>query len=206
MRLIRARGGGWPGLLVLLLVAAVWAVVGLYPFLARQAPVPSEVLVIEGWMVDDVLREAAGWAESNGVKKIYTTGGPIELGGYLTEWKNYAEMTKARLEQLGLGRKFEIVAVPAAKVRRGRTLESARALQAAMPLKRGAFNLASEGPHTRRSWRAFRAVFGEDVQVGSVALTPTEYGADDWWTCSAGARSVLSETVAYAYDLVAGDK
>ena len=156
-------------------------------------------------MVDDVLLEAAGWAESNGVKKIYTTGGPIEMGGHLTEWQNFAAMTKARLEQLGLGRKFEIVAVPAPKVRRGRTMESARALQAAMRLERGAFNLASEGPHTRRSWRTFRAVFGPDVQVGSVALTPTEYGEGDWWTCSEGARSVLSETVAYVYDLLPGD-
>ena len=207
MRILRARRGSGCGfLLVLLIGGALWVRMELYPFLARQAPVPANILVIEGWLVDDVLREAAGWAESNGVEKIYTTGGPIELGGYLTAWQSYAEMTKARLEQLGLGRKFEIVAVPAPKVRRGRTLESARALQAATRLERGAFNLASEGPHTRRSWRTFQRVFGPGVQVGSVALTPTEYGADDWWTCSAGARSVLSETVAYAYEVVAGEK
>ena len=199
----RGRGAGCGLGLVLLAAGAgfVWAT--LYPFLARQAPVAAETLVVEGWVSDDLLVQAAGWAESNGVKKIVATGGPIEIGSFLAEWKSYAEMTRARMEALGLGAKFELAAVPAEKVRRGRTRESARALKAAGAAA-GAFNVASEGPHARRSWRAFRDEFAGQAEVGSVALTPTEYDGTDWWRCSEGVRSVISEAVAYGYDVLPG--
>ena len=199
------RRGEWRGLLLMMLVGlAITAWLEAYPFLARQAPVPAEVLVVEGWMSDDLLLQAAGWAESNGVAVLVATGGPIELGSYLTKWKTYAEMTKARMAKLGLGERFELAAVPAEKVRRGRTRESARALRAAMGAELGAFNLASEGPHARRSWRAFRDEFAGQAEVGSVALVPTGYGRDDWWESSDGARSVIGEAIAYAYDLLPG--
>ena len=199
----RGRGAGCGLGLVLLAAGAgfVWAT--LYPFLARQAPVAAETLVVEGWVSDDLLVQAAGWAESNGVKKIVATGGPIEIGSFLAEWKTYAEMTRARMEALGLGAKFELAAVPAEKVRRGRTRESARALKAAGAAA-GAFNVASEGPHARRSWRAFRDEFAGQAEVGSVALEPVAYDRDDWWTCSEGVRSVISEAVAYGYDVLPG--
>ena len=201
--MFRRRGAGCGLGLVLLAAGAgfVWAT--LYPFLARQAPVAAETLVVEGWVSDDLLVQAAGWAGSNGVKKIVATGGPIEIGSFLAEWKTYAEMTRARMEALGLGAKFELAAVPAEKVRRGRTRESARALKAAGAAA-GAFNVASEGPHARRSWRAFRDAFAGQAAVGSVALTPTEYDGMDWWRCSEGVRSVISEAVAYGYDVLPG--
>lgn len=198
------RRGEWRGLLLMVLVGlalTVW--MEAYPFLARQAPVAAETLVVEGWVSDDLLVQAAGWAESNGVKKIVATGGPLEIGSFLAEWKTYAEMTRARMEALGLGEKFELAAVPAEKVQRGRTRESARALRAAGAAA-GAFNVASEGPHARRSWRAFRAEFAGQAEVGCVALTPTEYGGTDWWRCSEGVRAVVSEAVAYGYDVLAG--
>ena len=203
MKLYR-RGGGWKLVLMLLMGLAFTAWMKAYPFLARQAPVAAETLVVEGWVGDDLLAQAAGWAESNGVKTIVATGGPLETGSYLAEWKTYAEMTRARMEALGLGEKFELAAVPAEKVRRGRTRESARALRAALGTELGAFNLASEGPHARRSWRAFRDEFAGQVEVGSVALEPTAYGREDWWRCSEGVRSVISEAIAYGYDLLPG--
>lgn len=199
----RGRGGGCGLLLVLLAAGAgfVWAT--LYPFLARQAPVPADTLVIEGWVPDDLLAQAAEWAAANGVRKIVATGGPMETGSWLAEWRTYAEMTKARMDALGLGAKFELAAVPAEKVRRGRTRESARALRAAGTVA-GAFNVASEGPHARRSWRAFRDEFAGQAEVGSLALTPTEYDGTDWWSCSEGVRKVFSEAIAYAYDVLPG--
>ncbi len=192
---------GWA---LLLIVAVLWGRGAAYDWLARQSPVESPLLVVEGWLSDDLLRQATGWAESNHVRAIYSTGGPIETGSWLAPWNTVAEMTKARLEAMGLGETFELSAVPSGGVRRGRTRESARALQAELGSEFSAFNLASEGPHTRRSWRAFREVFGPEVQVGSIALTPVEYDGRDWWTCSEGVRSVIGEAIAYGYDLLAG--
>ncbi|MGD9611972.1 MAG: hypothetical protein AB7V22_03635 [Kiritimatiellia bacterium] len=202
MKFYRRGEGRWL-VLAMLVGLAFTAWMEAYPFLARQAPVPAETLVVEGWVSDDLLLQAAGWAGSNGVKKIVATGGPIELGSYLAEWKTYAEMTQARMAKLGLAGRFELAAVPADKVRRGRTRESARALRAAGATA-GAFNLASEGPHARRSWRAFRDEFAGQAEVGSLALTPTSYGAKDWWRCAEGVRAVVGEAVAYGYDLLPG--
>lgn len=202
MKLYRRGEGRWL-LLVLLMGLGMFAFWGAYPFLARQAPVVSEMLVVEGWVGDELLAQAADWAESNGVTRIVATGGPLELGSYLASFKTYAEMTKARMEEMGLGKKFELLAVPADKVRRGRTRESARALKAT-GMVTGAFNLASEGPHARRSWRAFRDAFAGKAEVGSVALTPVEYDRQDWWRCSEGVRAVIAEAIAYAYDLLPG--
>jgi len=194
----------WAGLLVAVLLAGFFVWKGLYPFLARQAPSTSEVLVIEGWLPDDLLAQATDWARTNGVTTIYTTGGPLAVGSYLIEWKTAAEMTRARLEALGMQERFQIIAAPANKVRRGRTRESARALQEKTSLTRGAFTLASEGPHTRRSWRAFQDAFGDGVEVGSLALVPVEYDSGDWWSCSEGVRSVIAEAIAYTIDLFPG--
>lgn len=199
----RGPGAGCGLGLALLAAGAGFAWATLYPFLARQAPVPADTLVVEGWIGDDLLAQAAEWAATNGVKKIVATGGPLETGSWLAQWKTYAEMTQARMDALGLGEKFELAAVPAEKVRRGRTRESARALRAAAAVA-GAFNVASEGPHARRSWRAFRDEFAGRAAVGSVALTPTEYGGGDWWRCSEGVRDVIGEVIAYAYDLLPG--
>ena len=200
----KRRGAGCGLALMLVVGLAVTTWMEIYPFLARQAPVRAELLVVEGWVGDELLAQAGEWAGANGVKKIVATGGPVEVGSYLVPWKTYAEMTKARMEALGLGEKFELEAVPAEKVRRGRTRASARALKAATGMERGAFNLASEGPHTRRSWRAFQGVFGDGVEVGSVALVPVAYGAGDWWSCSEGVRAVVDEAVAYGVVIVAG--
>jgi hypothetical protein len=195
--------------LVVLLVAlgsvALLARFAAYPFLARQAPVDADVLVVEGWVNDRLLSQAVGWAQSNGVKKIVATGGPIETGSWLAEWGSWAELAVARIDKLEAAQGLERVAAPAADVRRGRTRESARALRASGVVTGRPFNLASEGPHTRRSWRAFRAEFAGECEVGSVALTPAAYDGGDWWRCSEGVRSMVGEWVAYAYDLVLGD-
>lgn len=164
------------------------------------------MLVVEGWLTDDQLEQAVAWAESNGVRRIIATGGPIRLGSFLTEWGTYAEMTLARLEALGMSDRFVLAAVPSPRVRRGRTRASAQALRERWDNGEGAFNLASGGPHTRRSWRSFKAVFHPDVKVGSVVLRPEEYGADDWWRCSEGVREVLGEAIAYTYDLIPGGR
>lgn len=182
-------------------LAARW---WLYPFLARHAPVPSDILVIEGWLPDFALAQLDAWLATNAITRIYTTGGPLDTGSYLIAWTNYADLTRARLITLGYDQRYELIAAPAPKVRRDRTRESARALRAVLPLQRGQFNLVSEGPHSRRSWRAFQQVFGDGVAVGSIALVPQAFDARDWWTCSEGLRVVLTETFGYTHDRLFG--
>ena len=173
------------------------------PFMSPNAPIAAPVLVIEGWMEDEQIQEAVAWAETNGVETIYTTGGPLSQGSYLVEWKTFAEMTHARLDKMGVTGAFKVVAAPAQKVQRDRTRESARALKAAAP-DLTAFNLVSSGPHTRRSWRTFRREFGPAAEIGCLALTPPDFGPGDWWRCSEGIKTMISETAAYLYEVTTG--
>lgn len=173
----------------------------MYPFLAPSAPAASEVLVLEGWIPDAPMEEALAWAATNGIQKIWVTGGPVETGSWLAPWKTYAEMTRARLEKMGATERFQVEAFPAPHTRKDRTLVSAMALKTALGSGRlpAALTLASEGPHTRRSRLLFRRALGPEVVVGSLALTPSEYEPRDWWKSSAGFRSVISEAIAYPY-------
>jgi hypothetical protein len=182
----------------MLWAAARW---WLYPFLARTALAASDALVVEGWIGDVPLAEALSWADGHGISRIYATGGPFETGSLLLAWTNYAAMTAARLEAMGATQR--VVAVAAPGTRKERTAAAAEALRAARGAElRGGFTLASQGAHARRSWRVYRRAFGpETAQTGSLALAPPNHGADDWWTSSAGVRTVLGELIAYAYDL-----
>jgi len=40
---------------------------------------------------------------------------------------------------------------------------------------------------------------GDEVRVGVIAATPTEYEADRWWRWSGGVHNVIDETVSYLY-------
>ena len=77
---MRRRGKAIGALLAAGVAAVAFARYGLYPFLARQAPVRAEVLVVEGWLSDDVLDRAMEWAAANGAKTVVATGGAARNG------------------------------------------------------------------------------------------------------------------------------
>jgi hypothetical protein len=61
------------------------------------------------------------------------------------------------------------------------------------------FNIATVGPHARRSWLLFRRAFGGTVELGIVALKDPMYDPQHWWRTSEGVREVLGESIAYVY-------
>ena len=203
LRRLRRRVLGFFAALLLLFFLALLARFRLYPFLGPDAPADSPVLVIEGWVSDDALQAAVDWASSHNVSTLYLTGGPIETGSWLAPWHSWPEMTLARLDAFGATAKFDVRAFPAPRVRKDRTLASAVALHGALgPDIPPAMTLASESPHLRRSALLFRRALGDSTQIGTLPLPPIDYGPDDWYRCSAGVRSLLSESIAYLYALL----
>ena len=198
---LRRRVLGLLAVLLLFLAFALLARFRLYPFLGPDAPADSPVLVIEGWVSDDALQAALDWASSHDVHTLYLTGGPIETGSWLAPWHSFPEMTLARLDAMGATTRFDDVrAVPAPRTRKDRTLAAAVALRDALgPDVPPSMTLASESPHLRRSALLFRRAFGDSVQFGTLPLPPIDYGPDDWYRCSAGVRSLLSESIALLY-------
>jgi len=172
----------------------------LYRGLASGRPLDgAEFLVVEGWLTDEDL--AAALAADPGLP-ILVTGGPIESGGVLAPYPDYASFTAARLAAMGIPAE-RVAAVPAPRTRRDRTYNAALALRRhfeARGIARARVNLATRGVHARRSAMMYRRALGPGFEVG-VCVLPEEFGPGDWWTTSNGFRTVLYETIAGLYTL-----
>lgn len=159
--------------------------------------------MVEGWTPDYVLEEAVAEYKRGRYQKLYVTGGPIEAGAPLAEYRTYAERGAAVVLKLGLDA-GDVQTVPAPPVRQDRTYAAMVALgqwferHGSMPAK---VHLVTRGPHARRSRALLRHAFGEQVNVGVTAVPIREYDAAHWWRSSAGVRDVVGEALAYSYVL-----
>lgn len=183
------------GLLALVTVRSI------HPFLALTKPAPNGVLVVEGWSPDYALELAMAEFRRNHYDKLYVTGGPLERGAPLSEYKSFAELGAATLVRLGLSSNA-VQAVPAPLVRQDRTYTSAVTLRQwcqehGISLK--TMHVMTEGPHARRSRLLFKKAFGNEVVVGVTAVPVRDYDPQHWWRSSAGVRTVISEALAYGY-------
>ena len=190
---------GW---IVTFLCAAALFILGIthvQPFLA-VTPINADVLVVEGWMPDDALKQAFEEFKSGAYRQIITTGTPVEKGSFLTEYKNYAEVAAATLRKLGLPLEKVIVPTPA-KIK-DRTYAAAVTLRQWLsktnPLLESV-NLYTYDVHTRRSWLLFKKALAPKVKLGAIAAKTQDYNPKSWWKSSAGVRTVLDEFIAYLY-------
>ena len=191
---------GW---IVTFLCAAALFILGIthvQPFLA-VTPINADVLVVEGWMPDDALKQAFKEFKSGAYRQIITTGTPVEKGSFLTEYKNYAELAAASLKKLGLSPE-KVIAVPTPAKIKDRTYAAAVTLRQWLsktnPLLESV-NLYTYDVHTRRSWLLFKKALAPKVKVGAIAAKTQDYNPKSWWKSSAGVRTVLDEFIAYLY-------
>src|SRR5437660_848146 len=119
---------GWLLLVFAVAVLVVFSLRGAYPFLAVNDPVDGGALVMEGWLPDYALQEAITEFRRGHHSRIFVTGGPLENGAPLSEYRTYAELGAATLLRLGLNTNA-VQAVPAPRVRLDRTYASALALK-----------------------------------------------------------------------------
>ncbi|MEG4073760.1 YdcF family protein [Microcoleus sp. Pol14C2] len=207
IRLIRRREiwaitrEGWviasAGLIILMLLILT----NIHPFLAVNAPIKADILVVEGWLPDYAIASAIAEFKKGKYSQLITTGLPLSKGYYLAEYKNYAALTAATCIALGFD-KNKLVAVPAASVVKHRTAASAIALRdwfSTSDLKVNSINLYSFGPHARRSWIVFKEVLNPEIKVGIIAAEPQDYNSQEWWKSSEGFRTVIGEIIAYIY-------
>jgi len=192
---------GW--LVTLISVAAfmLFLLTHIQPFLAPTSPIKADILVVEGWIPDYAIKNAIAEFKTGGYQKLVTTGVPVELGYYLIQYKNVAELAAATLIALGFDQD-KLVAVPAPEVIRDRTVASAVALRewiADSGLKVESINLYTFDVHARRSWLIFKQALAPEIKVGVIAVENSKYDSKQWWIYSEGVRSIISETIAYIY-------
>ena len=181
-------------------VAAYLYVHRIHAFLSLRAPIEAQMLVVEGWLPDDALRQAAVHFSENRYGLIVVVGGPLEHGFFLSEYKTYAALGRATLMKISNRR--DIVAVPSPGVRKDRTYASALALRNWVDADKRGFrriNLLSLGVHARRSRYLFQKALGNQYRVGVIGLDPLDYDRNRWWRSSEGFKSVIDETLAYVY-------
>jgi hypothetical protein len=170
-------------------------------FLSKDEPLHAKVLILEGWLPDYALKEAMQKFHEGEYQQVYTTGGLLETGSYLKEYRDHAHLAKATLMAMGMD-EHDIIAVDAPDVKRDRTYHSALALKKWMEVNKAEakqLDLASLGPHTRRSSILFQKAFGEGYEIGSIALLPEDYEPEEWYSSSEGVRTTINELIAYVY-------
>jgi len=194
----------WRSWVLVFLVVAAAVITGIYrihAFLAVNQPLSSDVMVVEGWLPDFALKKAVHTFKSQNYRLMAVTGGPIEAGHVLVNYKNYAELAAAILEQLGLDKSM-IVVIPAPAVMKDRTYAAAVAVKNWLPASQLSFktlNLVTLGLHARRSRLLFEQALGPGITVGIIALEDPRYDHRHWWKSSLGVRATLSEIIGYVY-------
>ena len=65
----------------------------IYSFLGVTCPIEANLLVVEGWMSDYVVKSAVTEFNQGNYQKLITAGIPIDKGSYLSEYNNFAKLT-----------------------------------------------------------------------------------------------------------------
>ena len=192
---------GWVVLLAFCASLGVFAVRGIYSFLAVTHPVESDTLVVEGWLPDYALRRVVIEFCRKPYQKMYVTGVPIEAGSLLSEYTNHAFVTAATLLRLGISQDV-IEVVPAPKTLRDRTYTSSLTLNkwfGEHGVAPSQLQVMTLGPHARRTRLLYEKAMGDRVAIGIIAIEDEDFEPQHWWRTSPGFRTVTDELIAYGY-------
>jgi hypothetical protein len=195
---------GWCAIALLVFIGCGVFVFSIHPFLSPVHPIESEILVIEGWIPEYALQQAAGDFKNREYRMLVVTCGTLETGHFLTSYGSLANVGAATLQKLGIDSSI-IVAVPCEFVQKDRTYEEGVALkqwlsQSAPGVK--SLTLYSVGCHARRSQLLYLKALGKGYKIGIIACPNRDYDSRRWWHYSNGIRAVADETLAYFYALL----
>ena len=175
-----------------------------YPFLAVDAPIGGELLVVEGWMGPEELRAVVPLARAGGYLRIVTTGGRISAWADRLGAASYAELARDFLVEEGL-EADRVIALPAPDSAQDRTYRSAvqvRLWALAQDPPPRSLDVVSSGAHARRTGRLFALAFGDQATVGIRSLRSPDFDPAVWWRSSAGARTVLGESIGWLWSVL----
>lgn len=196
---------GWLFGLALLGVVLWGGFSQVHSFFAINQPLANpDLLIVEGWVTDGNAKDSIQEFRSRpSYKTIITTGTQLPRGYYLSEYKTFAELSRASLIKMGIP-KEQVIAVSAPGVPRDRSYTSAVALADWLKVQNqsGSYrsaNLLSESVHARRSWTLFKRAIAGQLELGVISVPTAEYDGDRWWTQSEGFKRVLFEGIAWFY-------
>jgi hypothetical protein len=173
----------------------------IHPFLAPMKPVGGDVLVVERWFPDYVLKKVKDRFEKGSYKLLITVGGKYRVGHPLEQYKSAAEAAASGLNAQGVPLE-KIISIPITIFpAKDRTYHKALVVKKRlnkMGFTQASIDVVSVGVHARRSWILFEKAFPL-VDLGIIAIKPNSYDTTRWWLYSEGVRNVISESIAYLY-------
>jgi hypothetical protein len=186
-----------------LLVIVLVAVAGLRivcPFLAITKRVPTDTLVVDGWLPTYDLNQVPAVYRAGGYQRLLVVRGVYDFEAVDNDRGNANYVTRVLVKHGVPAAQLNSVLFPGLRI--DRTFGSAEAVkewyrQHGLPLV--SLDLATLGPHARRSRLLYQKAFGPGVEVGVIALDDPAYDPRRWWRSSEGVREVLFEFVAYIY-------
>ena len=168
----------------------------LHDFLARHAPVQTDVMVVEGWVPMHILEWSASEYREGNYRIVLTTGGRMLSKYCAPEYDNWADFSAFNLKKLGVSQD-RVVPVPSLDVKRNRTIASAVALRNWIEqhpeLKIQSFNIVTRGVHARRSLMAFEKAFEDSKSIGVIPVDSILYDKKDWYRSTVSVKLVLHE-------------
>ncbi len=189
-------------ILLILTIVIVFSIKNLNRYLSLTKPVPSNLLVVEGFLPDYTLRNMMKEFYDGGYDQILITGKPIGQGYYLTGYNTSADLMKATLIRMGMDSNLiHKVSIPNT-VSRDRTYATGLLMKQWIEknkLQQKRVNVYTLGCHARRSKHLFQKAVGNKMEIGIIAGEDRSYDQKRWWTSSQGFRTVLNEAIAYLY-------
>ncbi|MBN2172910.1 MAG: hypothetical protein JW731_02180 [Bacteroidales bacterium] len=174
----------------------------IYPFLAPDRPLLSDILVVEGFIPDYALKESIKIFQRGNYRLMIVTGKQRTHGSQLDQYRNDGDYAAATLVKMGFDPDMLQVIALENDVRRDRTYASALAVKDWLNqngLRLDSLDVVSIGCHSRRSRYLYRLAFDKKTEIGIHAIRNKSYDPDKWWKSSHGFRDVLEETIAYIY-------
>jgi uncharacterized SAM-binding protein YcdF (DUF218 family) len=174
-----------------------------YPFFAVTQPVNGEVLVVEGWIPDYALEEAAAVFRQGRYTALVTTG-LKSTDNPLPAYSSEAQRAEKIFADLGL-EASRLIAVPAARTTGSKTFSCARALQEWLRSTRPGIqsvDVFTLGGHARKTHLLFKKALGENISVGIIAARPRIYDPACWWASKAGIALMARSLAGYVYAVI----
>lgn len=167
-------------------------------FLAVNCPTGEGILVVEGWIPSQSLRDAARVFQSGSYRYLVVVGGQLDAAD---DSRQLGDLADHDLEK-GPAAKNKIVRVAMPPGSVDRTFATAKAFKR-WTLSSGVttccIDVYTVGVHARKSWITFQSVLGSTYKIGVIAGPEISYNPKYWLVSPRGLWLVARNLSGYLY-------